>query len=164
MKLPKAIRYLIAAWCILPIVAWICFSLLAWYADTGWQDVTNDPSFGQFAPLLGTWKNKVPLQIGEIQGKPHLVETSPRNSARHLQHDVPTGTEITIQKLYYRKQLMDDYLFPVAIITIGPYANQKLLLNPLLLPDCLVSDARYGRGRQEIRDTIWSMDATKFSK
>src|SRR6266496_5004131 len=37
------------------------------------QEVTNDPAFGNFVSVVGTWKTKVPLRLVEIEKELYLV-------------------------------------------------------------------------------------------
>src|SRR5690349_7114924 len=63
------------------------------------QDVTNDPSYGNFKVAVGTWKSKVPLILCELDKRLYLVGTNTFMQRARQLSAVPVGTEIGIRKL-----------------------------------------------------------------
>src|SRR5436853_7571425 len=83
------------------------------------QDVTNDPAFGNFASVVGTWKTKVPLRLVEIEKKPYLL----CDDQAHIDRDLlllPAGTEIRIEHLIFTSTFETDYLDVMGSLVAGP--------------------------------------------
>src|SRR5437016_5930684 len=102
------------------------------------KNVTNDPAFGNFASIVGTWKTKVPLRLVEIEKKLYLVYGDQSLSGRELLM-LPSGTEIRIEHLIFRKTFETDFLDVMGSLVTGPYSGKSVnvdsrLFTPVDLP------------------------------
>jgi hypothetical protein len=88
-------------------------------------DVTNAPSYGNFATVVGTWKTKSQLTLMDIDGKMYLSTRSEHYAAstRDLQV-LPPGTEIRIEHLMLRSSFDIGRLYPTGSLTSGAYAGR----------------------------------------
>jgi hypothetical protein len=88
------------------------------------QDVTNDPAFGNFASVVGTWKTKVPLRLLQIQKEMYLVygdQFIPRSRELPV---LPVGTEIRIEHLIFKSTFETDFLDVMGSLVGGPYSGR----------------------------------------
>ena len=86
------------------------------------QDVTNDPAFGNFASVVGTWRTKVPVRLVEIQKEMYLVygdQSIPRSRELAV---LPAGTEIRIEHLIFRSTFETDFLDVTGSLVASPYS------------------------------------------
>ena len=161
MKLMKYLQWL--GPCLLAlIVGW--FLLVPFvYLCKGNQDVTNDPAFGNFAPVIGTWKSKVPLRLYKDGSTLYLMLTDRRHPFEEL-CVVPAGTEVRIEHLAFRQTINTDFLNVMGSLGSGPYAGKKLVISQSLFPQDMVYEARLRHGYQKVRDMTWKVDPDKLEK
>jgi hypothetical protein len=149
---------------LLSAVVWGVIWFLAARCDTGWTDVTRDPSFGDFAPVMGSWKTKVPLRLVEIKNDLHLVwgeAAIPRSKDLAM---LPVGTEIRIEQLVYRQTFETSFLDARGSLTAGPHAGRPLVISDALFAPDLVFRACVWRGDKKVKETTWSVAADKLTK
>lgn len=108
------------------------------------KDVTNDPSFGNFASVVGTWKTKVPLRLVEIQKQLYLVHGDQSISGSPDLLVLRAGTEIRIERLIFRKTFENDFLDVVGSIVAGPYSGKRVNIDSRLFTR--VDDPTGGKG------------------
>lgn len=94
-------------------------------------DVTNDPSYGNFSSVVGTWKTKTPFTLTiidkELRLSAHKVfyHQGDRDLAT-----LPTGTEIRIEHLILDNTTeAGPFVYAVGSLTSGPYAGQNMRLD-----------------------------------
>src|SRR5438105_4594952 len=64
------------------------------------KDVTNDPTFGNFAAVVGTYKIKVPLRLVQLKDPPQLsLIVGQESYVSTSEQTLPAGTVIRIDKL-----------------------------------------------------------------
>lgn len=106
--------------------------------DSKPQDVTNDPAFGNFSSVVGTWKTKVPMRLVEIQKKLYLLLGDRTHSGQELAL-FPAGTEIRIEQLIFRDTFETTYLDVIGSLVAAPHSGKKVnvdsgLFMPVALP------------------------------
>jgi len=95
------------------------------------QEVTNDPAFGNFVSVVGTWNTKVPLRLVEIEKKLYLVYGDQALSGRELLL-IPAGTEIRIEHLIFRSTFETDFLDVMGSLVVGPYSGKSVNIDSRL--------------------------------
>jgi hypothetical protein len=120
----------------------------------GPKDVTNDPAFGDFTSVVGTWKTKVPLRLVEIEfrgdKKLYLVYGDQYISRSRELPEVPAGTEIRIERLIYRDTFETSFLDVTGSLGTGPYSGKSVMLDRSLFAADVVD-----------RYCIWHVDPSK---
>lgn len=163
MKLLKYVAIGIAGLVLLQLIGWVILMLVAMSADTAFKDVSNDPAFGKFAPVVGTWKSKVPLKLIDVRGQFILIEPNHADGYKEVE-SLPVGIEVRIEKHMYRQTFETSYLEVVGSLLAGPNADKPLNFDVLLFPDGLVDKVCFEKGSPKIKETTWSVDPTKLGK
>src|SRR5687768_9864962 len=107
----------------------------------GPKDVTNDPAFGDFTSVVGTWKTKVPLRLVEIEfrgdKKLYLVYGDVPIHRSHREFpEVPAGTEIRIERLIFEDTFETSFLDVTGSLGTGPDSGKSVRLDDsLFVPD-----------------------------
>jgi len=160
----KVILRILIAFVVLPALVWVAIWLLAIWCDTGWTDVTHDPSFVNFAAVIDTWKSKIPLRLVEIKNDLHLVLGDAEISGSKELAVLPMGTEIRIEHLAYRKTFETSYLDACGSLTAGPWMGRILHISDSLFAPDLVFRACVYRGYKQVEEMTWSVAADKLTK
>lgn len=93
------------------------------------RDVTNDPSFGNFAAIVGVWRTRSSLYVQDVKGELYLcTDKILYNVGDQNLETVPAGTEIRIEHLYYDETFETSNTRPVGILVSGGYAGRSLHL------------------------------------
>ena len=148
----------------LAALPWLLLWFLAARRDTGWTDVTHDPSFGNFAAVIGTWKSKVPLRLVEIKDDLHVVWGDQFIPGSKELAMLPVGTEIRIEQLRHRETFATTYLHAMGSLTVGPDAGRQLQIDDRLFVAELLSQARLHRGEKQVKETTWAVAADRLTK
>jgi hypothetical protein len=140
------------------------------------QDVTHDPSFGNFQAVLGTWKSKVPLRL--VQGTNSLVGRDDLGGGVTLfvtdmgYHPsdwkdlgtLPAETEVRIEHLYYWNTFEAPYIAATGSLTAGPYKDRPLELERGLFTKDLMSTVAMGHGDPKVVNKDWTVDGDILEK
>jgi hypothetical protein len=129
-----------------------------------WTDVTRDPSFGDFAPVMGNWKTKVPIWLVLYAEKDlYLVCEKGSLNGRELAA-LPPGTEIRIDRLELRETFEVKLLRTKGSLTAGPYAGRAMVLGNGLVAKGLVDRANALRGDKKAKETAWAVDSARLAR
>jgi hypothetical protein len=93
------------------------------------QDVTNDPAFGNFSSVVGTWKTKVPLRLVEIKNELYLINGDQAIQQSRELPGLPAGTEIRIEHLLFRSTFETSYLDVMGSLAVGPYSGMPVYID-----------------------------------
>ena len=97
--------------------------------DYSKKDVTNDPNYGDFSRVVGTWKSKTPLELAEIDKELFLCpEGNLTNDGARLIVTLPAGTEIRIEHLTYHEVMGGSPTAIMGSLVAGPYAGKPIEL------------------------------------
>jgi hypothetical protein len=133
--------------------------------DSGYHDVTHDPQFGDFRPVIGKWKSKIPLRLVEISGKHlYLVIGEPGIHETKELAKVPVGTEIRIDHLMSRETFETTYLEATGCLVAGPYADRQINLDDGLFEQDTVFRANISRGKPHVRQMKWAVAPDKLER
>ena len=111
------------------LVATVALLLLTAVCGSKPKDVTNDPDFGDFKSVVGTWKTKVPLRLVEIEKKLYLDKAGQSFPGEKDLVDVSVGTEVRIQRLIFRHTFEVDFLDVIGDIAVGQYSGKSVNLS-----------------------------------
>jgi hypothetical protein len=129
-----------------------------------WTDVTRDPSFGNFAPVMGNWKTRVPIRLVHHNEKDlYLVCENSSLNGKDLAA-LPPGTEIRIDRLEFRETFEVHYLRAKGSLTTGPYAGRTMVLDYALFANGVVDRAYGRRGDKEVKEMAWAVDSAKLAR
>jgi hypothetical protein len=127
------------------VLGFVGFVAYAMYAAIdrpyGWKDVTNDPAFGDFPSVVGTWRTKIPLRLVEIDKnkKLYLVYGDGFISGSPELPEVPAGTEVRIERLMFKDTFETDFLDVTGAVEVGPYSGKTVVLDASLFAPDLVN-------------------------
>jgi hypothetical protein len=105
--------------------------------DFGTKDVTNDPAYGDFRNVVGTWETKSPLWLKESKNTLYL-ETSGEHYSNPMRDvaTLPAGTKIRIDHLIFERTIETEFLYATGSLTSGPYAGRLVKFdNRLFAPN-----------------------------
>ena len=139
------------------------------------NDVTHDPSFGNFGAVVGVWKLKAPLRLvqgpsnfvgrddlcsdlGIILGDPGI---SPTEKDLGL---LPIGTEVRIEHLYYWETFETSHLDATGSLTAGPYKDRPLELNGRLFEKDLMATVQMDHLNPGGANIVWSVNSDVLEK
>ena len=89
------------------------------------KDVTNDPSYGGFSSVVGTWRTKSQLTLMEIDKTLYLSTTGEHYSATTRDLAIlPVSTEIRLERLNLKTTIETQLLYATGSLTSGPYAGR----------------------------------------
>jgi hypothetical protein len=125
---------------------------------------TNDPSYGNFGAVIGTWKTKVPLRLVDIKERLYLVYGDAFISDSKDLVILPAGTEFRIDHLFYRETSETTFLDVMGSLTSGPYAGKALSIDNDLFAANTVFRANIHHGEQQVRDMMWGVAPDKLTK
>ncbi len=94
------------------------------------MDVTNDPSYGNFGVVVGSWKTKTPLWLVRIGGTVYLnVANTTYEQSDSVIETVPTGSELRIEHLTLTRTAEVDLLSASGSLVTGPHAGEEIHLD-----------------------------------
>lgn len=99
----------------------------------GDRDVSNDPTYGNFSAVVGTWKSKVPLYLVKTYDKESPLLITPDGGA-YVPNDnglavLPVGTEIRIEHLIRVYTWQTTFFRTTGSLVTGPYARKGVQLH-----------------------------------
>lgn len=144
----------------------LAIALLVAGCDKPPQDVSNDPSFGNFSAVVGRWRSKIPLRLVKSEGVLSLSCSGDYLTSPDLQElaALPVGTEINIQRLILRKTFEVDLIDVTGSVVSGPHAGKTVIVSPRLFssPDMVgTSPEWHGQKR---KDMTWSVAPDKLER
>jgi hypothetical protein len=97
--------------------------------DPSQKDVTNDPNYGDFSRVVGTWNSKTPLELAQLDKELYLCPKGGlTNGGARLILTLPAGTEIRVEHLYYHEVMGGSPTYMMGSLVTGPYAGKPIEL------------------------------------
>lgn len=127
------------------------------------RDVTYDRDFGNFSPVIGVWKSRIPLRLVRTGGQLYLVLAESVVESPEELLSLPPGTILRIERLVFQKTFETSFLRVHGSIVEGPYANEPVELSAHFFPLDLPYIKTYC-GSEKVRNTVWEVDPEKLEK
>ena len=128
------------------------------------QDVTNEPSFGGFAAIVGMYRTKVPTKIVECNKTLMLVVADAPAFECRLIAELPAGIAVRVERLRYRQTVSRSFVWVDGSLVDGAYARQTLRLDDDFFPPNILEYYEFSHDNPAATRRAWSVMADKLEK